>query len=62
MLPKLPYVSGVGGLNAFNNYWSSSQNNASFAWLQLVGGGGGSGWQIPDNKSRPNRVRPVRAF
>lgn len=39
--PKLPYVSGVGGLTTFNNYWSSSQNDANNAWNQNVGNGGG---------------------
>lgn len=55
-------VSGVGGLVAFGYYWSSSQGDASLAWLQLVGDGGGSVWQLTDPKSSPNRVRPVRAF
>ena len=55
-------VSGVGGLGAFNYYWSSSQVNASFAWFQLVGGGGGSDWQTTGLKVDAFFVRPVRAF
>jgi len=41
MRPILPYMSGVGGLSGPNFYWSSSQNNASNAWNQNVGNGGG---------------------
>ncbi len=52
----------VGGLTGFSSYWSSSQNGASNAWVQLVGGGGGPDWQGTDFKIFTNRVRPVRAF
>ena len=55
-------VSGVGGLLAFNLYWSSSQNDASNAWDQGVGHGGGSFWQYTDFKDLTFHVRPVRAF
>lgn len=46
----------------FNNYWSSSQNDASNAWNQNVGNGGGPDWQNTDNKNNTNHVRPVRGF
>jgi hypothetical protein len=39
-------------------YWSSSENDAAFAWDQ----GFGFGDQGYGNKSYPNYVRPVRAF
>jgi hypothetical protein len=39
-------------------YWSSSENDAAFAWDQ----GFGFGNQGNGNKSYPNYVRPVRAF
>ncbi len=51
----------VGGL-AVGWYWSSSQSDASNAWFQIVGNGGGPAWQYTGNKSYANRVRPVRAF
>jgi len=55
-------VSGVGGLTGFS-YWSSSQYDASRAWAQAVGSGGGSGWQFTNNKLDSTiHVRPVRAF
>jgi hypothetical protein len=55
-------MCGVGGLTTFNNYWSSSQNNANNAWDQNVGNGGGPGNQNTDNKNNTNHVRPVRGF
>ncbi len=55
-------ISGVGGLAASVGYWSSSQSSASGAWVQVVGAGGGPGFQFTGTKFSPNPVRPVRAF
>ncbi|MEI6623348.1 MAG: hypothetical protein WCP28_15715 [Actinomycetes bacterium] len=57
ILPKLPYVSGVGGFAA-DFYWSSSQNDANNAWNQNFDNGN----QNNDNKDNTNHVRPVRGF
>ncbi len=43
---------------ADEDYWSSSQNNASLAWSQDFG----DGLQSTDDKDGSLRVRPVRAF
>ena len=43
-------------------YWSSSQFDASNAWVQGVGLGGGFDWQSGDRKQDANTVRPIRAF
>jgi len=55
--PRLPPVSGVGGF-ANDNYWSSSENNATNAWNQNFNNGN----QNNNNKTNNNRVRPVRGF
>ena len=50
-------VAGVGGF-AEDYYWSSSESNANFAWIQDFFSGG----QYSTLKSSPLRVRAVRAF
>jgi hypothetical protein len=50
-------LCGVGGFTA-DNYWSSSQNDASNAWNQNFDNGS----QNTDNKDNDNHVRPVRGF
>lgn len=47
----------VGGF-ASVNYWSSSENDVNFAWIQ----GFGTGYQNDDFKFTTYRVRAVRAF
>lgn len=56
---KLMYdnLQGVGGF-VVGYYWSSSEDNASVAWLQYFGGGG----QYGVSKTNTYYVRPVRAF
>jgi hypothetical protein len=50
--------AGVGGFSA-GEYWSSSEDGGSFAWLQSFD----SGSQVSDEKdSYSGYVRPVRAF
>lgn len=51
MLPKLPYVGGVGR-SAVDNYWSSSQNDANNAWDQNFSNGS----QNSNNKNNTNCV------
>ena len=48
---------GVGGF-ASDVYWSSSENDADYAWFQYFY----SGIQYLNNKTNANYVRPVRAF
>jgi hypothetical protein len=51
--------TGLGATGfADNYYWSSSESNASFAWLQYFSNGG----QYDTNKRDTFPVRPVRAF
>jgi hypothetical protein len=47
----------VGGFGA-GVYWSSSENEEDNAWFRAFS----NGFQIGDNKSSTNSVRPVRAF
>jgi len=47
----------VGGF-ANDDYYSSSEYNASAAWFQYFG----TGYQERDNKIDPDYVRAVRAF
>ena len=47
----------IGGF-ANDYYWSSSENNASYAWFQYFG----NGYQDSDFKYGTRRVRAVRAF
>jgi hypothetical protein len=56
---KLMYdnLQGVGGFVA-NNYWSSSDYDADFAWIQLFS----TGYQTLYDKTITLYVRPVRAF
>jgi len=56
---KLMYdnLQGVGGF-AVDVYWSSSETNASLAWVQ----GFDAGFQASASKFGPLYVRPVRAF
>ncbi len=56
-------VSSVGGLTPYVNYWSSSQDDAGYAWEQGVGVGGGDFWQRRNIfKGSDECVRAVRAF
>jgi len=55
--PQHLHVAGVGGFVA-NNYWSSSENNATNAWNQNFNNGN----QNNNNKNNNNYVRPVRGF
>jgi hypothetical protein len=50
-------LTPIGGFAA-DEYWSSSQNVATFAWFQSFV----FGTQNDGIKSNTNRVRPVRAF
>jgi hypothetical protein len=54
--------NGVGGLTPSVGYWSSSQDNAVYAWFQVVGNGGGINRQFDTLKYGTNHVRAVRAF
>ena len=51
------FASGAYGF-ATDDYWSSSQIDADYAWYQMFVGG----LQFYDSKFIPLRVRPVRAF
>jgi hypothetical protein len=52
-------LEGVSGFTAFGSYyWSSTENDSSFAWIQGFGNGG----QSLNNKNDPTNVRAVRAF
>jgi hypothetical protein len=55
-------ISSVGGLTPLDYYWSSSQIDASGAWRQYVGMGGGGTWWFYDVKDGTHLVRAVRAF
>ena len=50
-------ISAIGGLQN-SSYWTSSQFNASNAWVQARS----SGWQGTAAKSNTKEFRPVRAF
>jgi len=50
-------LNGLGGL-ASDNYWSSSEFDANFAWLQYFG----DGFQGNGYKNFTLRVRAVRGF
>jgi hypothetical protein len=56
-LPNLPPPVNVGGF-ASSRYWSSSEVNDVFAWVQLFGDGG----QFSNGKNGTYGVRAVRAF
>lgn len=49
---------GVGGFVSYSYYWSSSENSATYAWIQYFLGG----YQDLSFKSGARYVRPVRAF
>lgn len=49
--------NGVGGF-AGNSYWSSSEDDSSYAWFQFFS----NGFQYVNNKNNYDRVRAVRAF
>lgn len=47
----------VGGFSNYD-YWSSTENSATSAWVQLFS----NGYQFVDNKMDADLVRPVRSF
>ncbi|MFZ4526798.1 MAG: DUF1566 domain-containing protein [Chlorobium sp.] len=49
--------SAVGGFADYD-YWSSTENSALNAWVELFA----NGYQFIDNKMDADRVRPVRSF
>ena len=56
-LPSATYGAGTAGFVA-DGYWSSSENNANYAWYQDFNGGA----QSSSDKLYATYVRPVRAF
>lgn len=57
MIYRNLHLQGIGNMNP-SLYWSSSQVNAGFAWVQNFSNGS----QNTDFKSEERRVRPIRKF
>ena len=57
-LNKLYLTKAVVGGFAEYDYWSSTENSATTAWVQLFS----NGYQFADNKMDADFVRPVRSF
>lgn len=57
LMDKNLHKQGVGSFANYHFYWSSSENNAFYAWLQVFSNG-----SQDDPRDFDYRVRPVRAF